>query len=107
MENLKKETLNKIADSNRTINDIVWAKIVRHPSLVDEPIVSILKVNHSEDELNDFINSLNYNYDDGYGIQEVYGTIMFKNNVWLERVEYDGSERWALKKIPSIPPSCK
>lgn len=105
MQNLKKETLRKMS-SNHTIHDIAWAKVIYMPSLVDEPTENILKVNHSEDELKDFINSLDFNYDDGYGMQEVYGIIMFNDDFWLERIEYDGSERWGLKKKPSIPPSC-
>lgn len=107
MENLKKETLNNITSSNHTINDIAWAKVVYIPLFVDEPTSHILKLNHSEDELKDFINSLDYNYDDGYGTQEVYGEIVFNDNSWLERFEYDGSERWDLKKTPSIPKECR
>ena len=107
MENLKKETLNKIESSKHTIDDIMWAKVTRIEFFADEPTYSILKVNHNRNELNDFINSLDYCYDDGYGTQEVYGEIVFSDGSWLERHEYDGSERWALKRIPSIPKECR
>lgn len=41
-------------------------------------------------------------YDSGYGIQEVFGYIIFKDNTWLERHEYDGSEWWEYKDINKI-----
>lgn len=40
-------------------------------------------------------------YNSGYGSQNLYGTIVFKNSAWLERREYDGAEWWELKKMPS------
>lgn len=42
-------------------------------------------------------------YDDGYGIQYWDGWITFKNSPdWIERVEYDGSERWMDRMKPSL-----
>ncbi len=44
-------------------------------------------------------------YDDGYGQVEVASDliIMFTDNTWLEREEYDGSEGWVLKSVPVAP----
>ena len=38
-----------------------------------------------------FLNDLNFEYDSGYGGQELYGTVWFKDNTWAGRGEYDGS----------------
>lgn len=45
------------------------------------------------------------NYDAGYGAPEVAQDliIVFKNNGWLERYEYDGSEGWIYKRLPRKP----
>ena len=42
------------------------------------------------------------NYDGGYGGQEIAEdlVVVFKDNSWLERQEYDGSEWWSYKKAP-------
>ena len=40
-------------------------------------------------------------YDNGYGGQEIANDlVVVGKNWWLERGEYDGSEWWAIKKLP-------
>ena len=63
----------------------------------------ILKCKYTEEEYNSFLESLDFTYDDGYGSQELYGTIWFENGYWAERGEYDGSEWWVLRAYPTIP----
>ena len=46
---------------------------------------------------------LDFEYDDGYGTQELFGTIWYEDGSWSEREEYDGSECWAYKTSPAIP----
>lgn len=67
----------------------------------------ILKINHSVDEFNDFLDSLDFTYDDGYGGQELFGTVWLEDNTWLSRGEYDGSEWWEHNVLPNIPKECK
>lgn len=62
-----------------------------------------LRVGHTEQELHDFMNSLDFVYDDGYGGQELYGTVWLTNGVWMDRGEYDGSEWWRVHQYPEIP----
>lgn len=114
MENLKKETLNDIVNSNHTINNILWAKVVKHLPLPNRPIINILKVNYSEDELNNFINYLDYNYkkvfNKRYDEQEVYGVIVFNDGTYLKRDNYYTHEAWSFRTKPSIqeiPYSCR
>lgn len=62
-----------------------------------------LKCSHTDQELLDFINSLNFEYDSGYGGQNLFGTIWLTNGSWITRGEYDGSEWWEINSYPDIP----
>ena len=55
------------------------------------------------DDLDIFLNSLDVNYNDGYGHQYLYGTIWYENGEWSTRSEYDGSEWWVRNTLPPIP----
>ena len=46
---------------------------------------------------------INKDYDAGYGSQELYGTIWYKDGTWSTRGEYDGSEWWDYHCVPEIP----
>ena len=47
------------------------------------------------------LNELNFDYDDGYGGQNLHGLVVFNDGSWLERGEYDGSEWWEYKHTPT------
>lgn len=59
-----------------------------------------LKVKYSLDDYNTFLEKLNFEYDNGYGDQKLFGIIWFKNRTWANRKEYDGSETWKYQKCP-------
>lgn len=83
MKNAKEELIKKIGTTN-----IVWAKI-------DYPLHDVvLAPNHTTEEKKAFFDKLDFNYDNGYGMQFIYGTVMLSDNSWLERREYDGGEWW-------------
>lgn len=63
----------------------------------------ILKRGYSQEDFEHELNRLDFNYDDGYGCQELFGTVLFSGGSWLERDEYDGSENWAWKTTPTLP----
>ena len=63
----------------------------------------ILTTGWTDDEFKEFIISLDFKYDSGYGGQELFGLIWYKDGSWSERGEYDGSEWWDYKKSPEIP----
>lgn len=52
------------------------------------------------------LDDLNFDYDAGYGSQELFGVVYCKNSnnrpVWLTRGEYDGSEWWDINTIPEF-----
>ena len=73
---------------------------------IDEPMfdkIITLKENWNNDEWLAFLEGLRFNYDDGFGPQELFGVVWFKDGSWLERYEYDGSEKWILKRTPDVP----
>ena len=62
-----------------------------------------LKVNHTEEDFQSFLKSLNFDYDSGYGGQELFGTVWLEDGTWCTRGEYDGSEWWEHNQLPEIP----
>lgn len=62
-----------------------------------------LEVGYSAFDFDKFLAQLNFEYDGGYGSQELYGVIWYKDGTWSERGEYDGSEWWEHKECPVIP----
>lgn len=65
--------------------------------------VAVLKQNWNNDEWLKFLTILNFNYDNSYGRQELFGLVWLTDGTWLERYEYDGGENWVLKQVPRIP----
>jgi hypothetical protein len=65
----------------------------------------LLPVNYTQEEYNAFLDSLDFMYDDGYGAQQLYGTIWYVGDTWSDRYEYDGSECWQFHKCPKVPNS--
>lgn len=70
----------------------------------DEEITGyLLPVGHTSEDYEEFLKALNFEYDDGYGGQELYGTIWYADCTWSSRGEYDGSEWWEYNVLPEIP----
>jgi len=62
-----------------------------------------LKVNHTKEKYKEFLNELNFNYDSGYGVQKIFGTVWLTDGTWCTRGEYDGSEWWIHNRLPEVP----
>lgn len=45
------------------------------------------------------------NYYSGYGMQHIYGYMLFTDNSWATRHEYDGAEYWVLQEPPKPEPT--
>lgn len=62
----------------------------------------------SASQYQEFLEWLDFSYDNGYGSQKLYGFILLKcgapDRQWLDRHEYDGSEYWVLRKRPVLNP---
>jgi hypothetical protein len=65
--------------------------------------IAILKLDYSHEEWQEFLSQLDFEYDDGFGSQELFGYVWLNDGTWLARYEYDGSEEWELLCCPDIP----
>lgn len=86
MMNFKKETLKFLQDNGKTPDDIIF-------------------VCNSESwfTAEEFLALADFKYDAGYGGNEVLNSLMVVGkDWWLERGEYDGSEWWEFKQLPSV-----
>lgn len=105
--NIKEELINVIDRHGYSIDDIswVWLSVDNSDNIFNDNTEGHYYEFDKEDndDINDFINSLDINYDDGYGRQYVDGVVMMNDNTWFERKEYDGSEWWAKCCIPVSP----
>ena len=82
---------------------IKFAKVYYHSYYDEEdegPMATLRSTRTAEDELKFLKDLESINYDSGYGSQELFGIIMFKDGTWLRRHEYDGSEYWEKIIIP-------
>lgn len=98
--NAKEELLRILSDNNL---EIKCASIDLNPDYEDEKEVYDLKLNYTDEEYQKFIESLNFEYNNGFGGQELFGIVWLKDGTWLSRGEYDGSEWWEHNVLPEIP----
>ena len=99
--NAKSEFIEHVAD-----RVVLCAKVTFGSEYDDIRRDFILCVGHTRSELDAFLQSLDFEYDDGYGGQELYGNIWYKDGSWSDRGEYDGSEWWTYQSCPIIPDEC-
>ena len=86
-ENLLSETLMFMAEHGKTPDDVRW--------------VGDTTIWFSWDE---FANVANVEYDAGFGGQEVASDLLVVgDDWWMERHEYDGTEWWEFKTLPTLP----
>ena len=85
--NFKNETLRVLKENNKTIDDIVWIGCERGYIPIDE-----------------FFRNADFEYDSGYGAQEVASDIMIVGKTFvMTRGEYDGSEWWEYREPVKKP----
>src|ERR1700760_2941294 len=63
----------------------------------------LLSTKYSPDDLNQFLEMLDFKFDGGYGSQYLGGTLWLDDGGYADRGEYDGSEWWEYHKTPAIP----
>jgi hypothetical protein len=86
--NLLQETISVLTDNGKTPSDVRWVGC----GLVSAP-------------WEEFARLADRTYDNGYGGAEVSGLLVIVgDDWWLERHEYDGSEWWEFKRLPTRPP---
>lgn len=100
MANAKQELLGHIENKGLLCASISYRDCWQHD---DEYKNCVLPINHTQEEFDAFLKSLDFDYDSGYGGQELYGTIWYIDGTWSDRGEYDGSEWWEHHECPTIP----
>lgn len=98
MQNAKSEFLEQIKNRG-----LVCAKLILGDVYSDDRKVFALKQKYTESDLESFLKSIDFLYDNGFGGQELFGFIWHTDTTWSERYEYDGAESWDYKEIPAIP----
>ncbi len=86
---------------------LVKCALVRQDGYYSEMPEIILQVNYTEKQYEEFLSKLNFEYDDGYGSQELDGVIWYTDGSWSTRGEYDGSEWWEINILPEVPEKLK
>lgn len=98
MANAKQELLDAVKDTAK-----IKCASIRYGRFEDEATQKTLKLNYSEEDYNEFLNSLDFTYDNDFGGKQLYGTVWLEDGAWLTRGEYDGSEWWEHNVLPAIP----
>ena len=93
--NLLAETSEKLKYCQKIIEDIEYIYVYTKVDYDSKTVVCSIATPSNLD-------SLDFDYDNGYGSQEIFGWITFKDNSWLERNDYDGSEWWAYRRKPGV-----
>ena len=100
MANAKEEFLHMVKNQSVLCAEISYRDCWEHDSPGTQ---HTLPVTYTEEEYNSFVDSLDFEYDHGYGGQELFGTVWFKDGTWADRGEYDGSEWWEHHVCPVVP----
>lgn len=97
----KKEFLYTISGKAR----VKCAMIIKGADYLDDDdrVFVNLKVGYTDSDWDLFLSQLEFEYDAGFGGQELFGTIWLEDGTWFSRGEYDGSEWWEYNKLPDIP----
>jgi hypothetical protein len=87
--NLLSETIDVLNNSGKTRSDVRWIGSTHYGYFDWEHFVKIANVEYD---------------DDGYGAAKVAShLVIVGDDWWLERQEYDGSEWWSYKSLPTKP----
>ena len=85
--NLLNETRDILLSNNKTFDDVLFVG--------DDST-------HSKMTVKEFLEHANVEYNDGFGNEEINtDLILVGKDFWLERHEYDGSEWWEYKSMPT------
>jgi hypothetical protein len=101
--NAKKEFLEHLTHFAKSKSDVLCAKVRERNYKYNNLESAILTTGWTEDDFEKFLDTIDFDYDEGYGSQELFGMIWFKDGTWSERQEYDGAESWDYKRCPDIP----
>jgi|SRR6267143_1107027 len=88
--NLLQETLETLKAAGKTVSDVAWVRFGKDTEF--------------QCSWADFAAAADFTYDNGYGGAEIDRSLKIVGaDWWLERGEYDGSEWWEFKTLPTKP----
>ena len=87
--NAKKELIDHIGD-----REVKYVRVILEHSYDNKETI--------EGTLDEVLPRLDFEYDSGWGSQELEGTIWYSDETWSDRGEYDGSEWWEHRKCPPL-----
>ena len=90
------ELLGALEEANKKESDVEWFSLKLEP----QDTRSDIEFKGESKDFNKIKDMFPEEYSSGFGLQELYGYVVFKDNTWLERGEYDGSEWWEYKYPP-------
>ena len=93
------EFIQALTEADKKPSDIDYGYIFYQPEYTPSIKLEIVETGRTLSLVD--LATLDFEYDNGYGSQELFGEIIFKDGSWLERGEYDGSEWWSYKKASS------
>lgn len=96
--NAKNEFINHIGSRKVTCSEITFGD-----SYSDNVNNFNLTLGWTDEDWAAFMIYLDFEYDDGYGGQNLFGTIWYTDGTWSDRREYDGSEWYEHHACPPIP----
>ena len=103
MINAKQEYLDHVSERCVGGRTVRCAKIKLYNA--KSTVNAMLPVGYTPEDLEMFLKEIDLEYNDGYGGQNLYGTIWYTDGVtWSQRGEYDGSEWWEFMECPEIGP---
>lgn len=105
--------MNARKEIEKFVDKLECAKILYNESYINENFpeykgsyyekILDLPIGYSDKQLEDFLNELDFEYDNGFGGQELFGILWLTDGTWVVRGEYDGSEWWEHITKPVIP----
>ena len=101
--NAKKELITHVNGREILCAHIRFGEELDDDNELNKMDIHILTTGNTKEDLEIFLNGLDKDYDSGYGGQELFGTIWYKDGTWSTRGEYDGSEWWENHICPEIP----
>ena len=110
MINAKEEFLSLCEERTVVCATIVheyWTEGITSRASVQRRTKADLKCNYTPEDFKEFLKYLDFEYNRGFGMQEIFGTVWFEDGTWAERGEYDGAEWWELRERPEIPENLK
>jgi hypothetical protein len=96
--NAKEEFLSHVGSKK-----VLCAKIQKGEEYFDDQVIFNLTTGWGVEDWSKFLTDIDFEYDCGYGGQNLFGTIWYTDGTWSDRGEYDGSEWYEYHICPPIP----